>query len=227
MTAGADAQVYADALGPDSIAALQYTGGTTGVAKGAVLTHGNFYWSAVASAANLGVRPDDRWLACLPLYHVGGLSIALRSAIYGTTAVIHERFDEARVARALREERISGSQTLQEFLSRRLLPAVNTCVWVDHRLQDFTQRLARTGPLMYLPDPRAGDFARIERETIERLVGQRLPLCEMDAYELLACDDELTLVGLSSTASSTTWSRLRPRALRIASSDSAWAAVRG
>jgi len=49
----------------------------------------------------------------------------------------------------LREERISGSQTLQEFLSRRLLPAVNTCVWVDQRLKDFTQRLARTGQWLH------------------------------------------------------------------------------
>ncbi|MEK8048930.1 hypothetical protein AACH10_01615 [Ideonella sp. DXS22W] len=66
----------------------------------------------------------------------------------------------------------------------------------DHA--ETLQRLARTGPMLYLADPRAGDFARIERETLERLIGQRVPLCEMDAYELLACDDEITLVGLSS-----------------------------
>lgn len=59
-------------------------------------------------------------------------------------------------------------------------------------------RLARTGPMMYLPDPRAGDFARIEREMLERLTGHRVPVCELDTYELLACDDEITLVGLSS-----------------------------
>src|SRR5690606_36162805 len=84
-----------------------YTSGTTGRPKGAVLTHGNFYWSAVGSALNLGVDPRDRWLACLPLFHVGGLSILLRSAVYGTTAVVHEHFDEQRVNRAVREERIT------------------------------------------------------------------------------------------------------------------------
>ena len=41
IAAGADPRVYAEALTHDSVAALQYTGGTTGVAKGAVLTHGN------------------------------------------------------------------------------------------------------------------------------------------------------------------------------------------
>ena len=99
---------------------LIYTSGTTGRPKGAVLTHGNFYWSAVASAANLGVEADDRWLACLPLYHVGGLSILLRAAIYGTTAVIHERFDETRAVRALREDRITLLSVVANMLQRVL-----------------------------------------------------------------------------------------------------------
>jgi O-succinylbenzoic acid--CoA ligase len=60
----------------------------------------------------------DRWLACLPLYHVGGLSIVLRSAIYGTTAVIHERFDEARVVRAVREERVTLLSVVANMLQR-------------------------------------------------------------------------------------------------------------
>ena len=97
-----------------------YTSGTTGRPKGAVLTHGNFYWSAVGSAANLGVAPEDRWLACLPLYHVGGLSILLRSAIYGTTAVIHERFEAERAVRALRDERVSLLSVVAVVLERML-----------------------------------------------------------------------------------------------------------
>jgi len=97
-----------------------YTSGTTGRPKGAVLTHGNFYWSAVASAMNLGVRQDDRWLACMPLFHVGGLSILLRSAIYGTTAVVHERFEEARVNAALREDGITLLSVVATMLTRML-----------------------------------------------------------------------------------------------------------
>jgi hypothetical protein len=53
---------------------------------------------------------------------------------------------------------------------------------------------------MYLADPRAGDYARIEREMLERLTGQRIPVCEQSCYELLSCDDEITLVGLSAGA---------------------------
>lgn len=81
--------------------AIIYTSGTTGLPRGAMLTADNFWHSAQASARNLGVRDDDRWLAVLPLFHVGGLSIVLRSAIYGTGAVVHKRFDAAAVNRAI------------------------------------------------------------------------------------------------------------------------------
>jgi O-succinylbenzoic acid--CoA ligase len=75
--------------------------GTSGEPKPIELTAGNHLWSALASGLNLGVEPSDRWLCCLPLNHVGGLTILLRSAIYGTTALIHDRFDLDRVAATL------------------------------------------------------------------------------------------------------------------------------
>jgi O-succinylbenzoic acid--CoA ligase len=72
-----------------------YTSGTTGRPKGAILTYGNHWWSAVASALNLGLTADDRWLACLPLFHVGGLSILIRGVAYGMPVVVHPRFEPA------------------------------------------------------------------------------------------------------------------------------------
>ena len=45
----------------------------------------------------LGLDAEERWLCALPLTHVGGLSILLRSAITATTAIVHERFDTERV----------------------------------------------------------------------------------------------------------------------------------
>ncbi len=99
---------------------LVYSSGTTGRPKAAALTFGNVYWSAVGSAEHLGVTPEDRWLACMPLYHVGGLSIVVRSAIYGTAAVIHPRFEPTEVERTLREERISLLSVVPTMLSRLL-----------------------------------------------------------------------------------------------------------
>ena len=75
--------------------------GTSGEPKAVELTAGNHLWSALASAANLGVARDDAWLCCLPLNHVGGLSILVRSAVYGTAALIHDGFDVERVAAAI------------------------------------------------------------------------------------------------------------------------------
>ena len=67
---------------------ILFTSGTTGKPKGAVLTWGNIFWSATASAFRLGVLPSDRWLLTLPLYHIGGLAILFRSALYGTAVVL-------------------------------------------------------------------------------------------------------------------------------------------
>jgi O-succinylbenzoic acid--CoA ligase len=65
------------------------------------LTYGNWLWSALGSAVALGLDRDERWLCTLPLSHVGGLSILLRSVIYATTVVLHDGFDAAKAIRAL------------------------------------------------------------------------------------------------------------------------------
>lgn len=103
-----------------SVHSIIYTSGSTGRPKGVLLTYGNLLWSAVGSAFNLGVHRDDRWLVCLPFCHVGGLSILLRSAIYGTTAIIHNGFDPARVDRALDEDRATIVSMVANMLQRLL-----------------------------------------------------------------------------------------------------------
>lgn len=73
MAAGADAAIYAASLGHDTVAALQYTGGTTGVAKGATLTHGNLVANSIQGLEmwkpflRLG---EEVMLTALPLYHI-------------------------------------------------------------------------------------------------------------------------------------------------------------
>ena len=82
-------------------AAVVHTSGSSGHPKPVELTFGNWLWSALGSAVGLGFHPQERWLCPLPLAHVGGLSILVRSAIHGTTAILHERFEPDRVAAAL------------------------------------------------------------------------------------------------------------------------------
>src|SRR5215213_5753046 len=96
------------------------TSGTAGRPRPIGLTYGNHLWSAVGSAFNLGVEPTDRWLCCLPLYHVSGLAIVMRSVIYGTAAIVHPRFDVDRVARSLEEDGVTVVSLVATQLVRLL-----------------------------------------------------------------------------------------------------------
>lgn len=102
------------------VLAVIYTSGTTGQPKGAMLTVGNFWWSAIGSALNLGTQDDDRWLICLPLFHVGGLSIAIRAAVYGITAIVHDGFDAAAVNDAIDNKGVSIVSVVSVMLQRML-----------------------------------------------------------------------------------------------------------
>lgn len=69
------------------------TSGTTGTPKGVVLTHDAVAASARATSARIGVTPDDHWLACLPLAHIGGLAVVMRALATGTGLTVHRGFD--------------------------------------------------------------------------------------------------------------------------------------
>ena len=99
---------------------ILYTSGTTGHPKGVVLTYGNHWWNAVGSCLNLGLSPDDRWLACLPLFHVGGLAILLRSVIYGNAAIVHEAFDPVAVNQTIDAEAVTIISVVSVMLRRML-----------------------------------------------------------------------------------------------------------
>ncbi len=76
------------------------TSGTTGRAKGVVLDHDAVAASARASSTRLGIDPSsDRWVACLPLAHIGGLSVVTRSLVTGTPCTVLPGFDAAVVER--------------------------------------------------------------------------------------------------------------------------------
>ena len=74
--------------GDDDVALIVHTSGTTGAPKPVEISFGNIQANALGSAVALGLDPEERWLCPLPLSHVGGLMVLLRSVIYGTTAVL-------------------------------------------------------------------------------------------------------------------------------------------
>ena len=90
------------AIAPD-VALVVPTSGTTGEPKGVELTHSQVAASARATSVFLDIDPSrHRWLACLPLAHVGGLSVLTRAHHSGTPVTVQDRFDAAAVDAAAR-----------------------------------------------------------------------------------------------------------------------------
>ena len=85
------------------------TSGTTGAPKGVVLTHEAVAASARATSVRLAADPaTDRWVACLPLAHIGGLAVVTRSLVTGVPCTVLERFDAGEVERLGRSGRHAG-----------------------------------------------------------------------------------------------------------------------
>lgn len=155
------------------------TSGTTGAPKGAVLTHGAVVASAEATSAWLGVDPaSDRWLACLPLAHVGGLSVVTRALHTGTPLTVLPAPDPVAVEAAAQ----AGGATLVSLVATALA-----------RLDASAYRavvLGGAAPPTQLPANAHTTWGMTE--TGSGVVYDRVPL---DGVELRVVDGELQVRG--------------------------------
>ena len=115
----------------EDLAALQYTGGTTGVAKGAMLTHRNLLSNALAFAAWVRcIEAKETFLTALPLFHIYGLTTSMTVPI-STAAkmVLLPKFEPTKVLQAIEKHKVSvfcGVPTMYQALSRQSLNLMNT-----------------------------------------------------------------------------------------------------
>lgn len=91
----------------NTVTTIMYTSGTTGNPKGVLQTYGNHWWSATASALNIGLIEKDQWLCAVPIFHISGYSILMRSLIYGMTVNLHKGFNAKLILEEIEKEQVT------------------------------------------------------------------------------------------------------------------------
>jgi len=111
-----------EALAPEDAALLQYTSGTTGAPKGAVLTHGNLTANCELLGRYVSFTPADIALGVLPWFHITGMECQMNASVYfGNTLVVLGRFDLETVLSAIERYRV----TLTTFITTINVAIVN------------------------------------------------------------------------------------------------------
>ena len=123
---------------------IMYTSGTTGRPKGVRQTLENHTTNATASAFNMGVQPNDVWLCTMPIFHISGLSIVIRSVLYGMEVKLYEKFDLDPIVNDLVSGRVTRMSVVSVTLERILRELEKRDINVSPKFQTM---LAGGGPV--------------------------------------------------------------------------------
>ncbi|MFV0525161.1 MAG: acyl-CoA synthetase [Acidimicrobiales bacterium] len=102
--------------GGDDPMFIMYTSGTTGLPKGVLHTHNSVEWSILTVLATADLRFGDRYLICLPLFHVGALNPLLDTIYKGGTAILMRTFDPVKIWEVFRDENIDCTLAVPAML---------------------------------------------------------------------------------------------------------------
>jgi O-succinylbenzoate-CoA ligase len=108
--------VASDADGDDPLF-IMYTSGTTGLPKGALHTHASVEWSVITVLATADVRFLDRYLICLPLFHVGALNPLTCTIYRGGTVILMRQFDPQQIWELFRDEHVTITLAVPAMLN--------------------------------------------------------------------------------------------------------------
>ena len=96
---------------------IMYTSGTTGLPKGVVHTHESALWGVLTISATADLRPGDRYLQALPLFHVGALTPGTLCVYLGVTSIVMRSFDPAAAWKLIEEERVTTGLLVPAMLN--------------------------------------------------------------------------------------------------------------
>lgn len=116
-------------LKPDQAATIIFTSGSSGHPKAALLTIGNHYYNALGSNEHIRLKPGDRWLLALPLFHVGGIAILFRTFLSGAASVLTPGNES--LAKVIARQNITHMSIVPAQLYR-LLAEKNTYKFLRH-----------------------------------------------------------------------------------------------
>jgi acyl-CoA synthetase (AMP-forming)/AMP-acid ligase II len=117
VTAATSAEPVEPAADGDDPLFIMYTSGTTGLPKGALHTHDSVEWSILTVLATADLRFRDRYLICLPLFHVGALNPLVDTVYRGGTTVLVRQFDPAHIWEVFRDEQVTVTLAVPAMLN--------------------------------------------------------------------------------------------------------------
>ena len=119
----------------DDIAVIILTSGTTGIPKAVQLTYGNFKISCSNWNNFLQFEPNDQFLCCLPLHHIGGLAVLIRALLYGFSVNLVNEFQAEVILKTIQNHPVTIISLVPTMLKRILdlnggLKALQSLRWI-------------------------------------------------------------------------------------------------